>query len=152
MRKTSFFQPGYTPPTAFYFSVKFNGFPSMDSGFKEVSGVKVTVTVTEKKEGGDNEFIHYLPNPPKYSDLVLKRCLLPNSALDDWCRKALEDFRFQPLDLQVSLLGPNGNVMASWSIYKAIPISWELSSLGSTKNELAIETLTLKYKRFIKDS
>ncbi len=152
MGETSFFQPGYAPPTAFYFTVRFNDFPSMDSSFQEVSGLKVTVSVTEKKEGGDNEFIHYLPNPPKYSDLILKRCLMPNSDLDNWCRRALEDFRFKPLDLQVALLGPASEIMASWSIIKAIPVSWELSGLGSTKNELAIETLVLKYKQFRKDS
>lgn len=152
MADNSFFQKGYTPPTAFYFQVKFTDFPEMDSSFQEVSGLKVTVKVTEKMEGGDNYFIHYLPSPPKYANLVLKRCLIPNSSLDAWCRNALENFKFQPMDLQVVLLSANADPLSSWTIFKAIPLSWELSALGSTKNELAIETLTLKYKNFKKDN
>jgi phage tail-like protein len=152
MGDVSFFQDGYAPPTAFYFKVSFNGFPDMDCSFQEVSGLKVTVKVTEKVEGGDNNYMHYLPSPPKYADLVLKRCLLKNSSLDTWCRNALENFKFQPLDLQVVLLGPDSTPLASWTVYRAIPLSWELSALGSTKNELAIETLTLKYKHFKKDN
>lgn len=152
MGNTSFFQEGYTPPTAFYFQVKFPNFPEMDCSFQDVSGLKVTVKVTEKVEGGDNNYMHYLPSPPKYADLVLKRCLLQSSSLDTWCRNALENFKFEPLDLQIILLGTNAEPMASWTVFRVIPLSWELSALGSTKNELAIETLTLKYKHFKKDS
>lgn len=152
MGENSFFQDSYAPPTAFYFKVKFKEFPEMDSSFQEVTGLKVTVKVNEKREGGENTRIHYLPSSSQYSDLVLKRCLIKNSSLDQWCRNALENFKFKPLDFQVFLLGPDGKAMTSWTVFQAIPMSWELSSLSSTKNELAIETLTLKYKSFKKDS
>ena len=146
MGNDSFFKSNYAPPTAFYFSVKFDGFDNMDTSFQEVSGLKVTIDTVTKKEGGDNNFIHHLPTPAKYENLVLKRCLLYNSKLDKWCRDALEDFKFDPKDINLSLLGANGGVLASWSIIQAFPISWELSTLNSTSNELAIETLTLKYR------
>lgn len=152
MGSDSFFKSGYAPPTAFYFTVKFTGFDEMDSSFQEVSGLKVTINTEEKKEGGDNNFVHHLPTQPVYDDLVLKRCLLSNSKLDQWCRDALEDFKFEPKDLQVQLLGGNGEILASWSILQAYPISWELSTLNSTGNELAIESLTLKYRLFRKDN
>lgn len=151
MIQESFFKSGYTPPTAFYFSVKFAGFDQMDSSFQEVSGLKVTVGTVEKKEGGDNIFVHHLPTQPKYENLVLKRCLLKNSKLEKWCRDAIEDFRFDPKDIKLALLGANGGILASWSIIKAFPVSWELSALNSTSNQLAIETLTLKYRLFRKD-
>lgn len=151
MGNDSFFKSNYAPPTAFYFSVKFDGFDNMDTSFQEVSGLKVTIDTVTKKEGGDNNFIHHLPTPAKYENLVLKRCLLYNSKLDKWCRDALEDFKFDPKDINLSLLGANGGVLASWSIIQAFPISWELSTLNSTSNELAIETLTLKYRLFRKN-
>ncbi len=151
MGTNSFFTPLYAPPTAFYFSVKFSGMDSMDSSFQEVSGLKVTVGTIEKKEGGDNNFVHHLPTPPKYENLVLKRCILYNSKLDRWCRDAIEDFKFDPKDIKVALLGPLGVILASWTIVKAFPISWELSTLNSTSNQLAIESLTLKYRLFRKD-
>jgi phage tail-like protein len=76
---------------------------------------------------------------------------MSNSDLDKWCRDALEDFKFDPKDLKLSLLGPDGDPLASWTIVQAFPISWELSALNSTSNQLAIESLTLKYRLFRKD-
>ena len=152
MGNNSFFKPDYAPPTAFYFSVKFDGLDDMDSSFQEVSGLKVTIGTIEKREGGDNNFVYYLPTPPKYENLVLKRCLLDNSNLDKWCRDAIENFRFDPKDLKLALLGADGSILASWSIVGAFPISWELSTLNSTSNQLAIESLTLKYRLFRKDN
>jgi len=152
MGNNSFFKPDYAPPTAFYFSVKFDGLNDMDSSFQEVSGLKVTIGTIEKREGGDNNFVYYLPTPPKYENLVLKRCLLDNSNLDKWCRDAIESFRFDPKDIKLALLGADGSILASWSIVGAFPISWELSTLNSTSNQLAIESLTLKYRLFRKDN
>lgn len=152
MGNNSFFKPDYAPPTAFYFSVKFDGLNDMDSSFQEVSGLKVTIGTIEKREGGDNNFVYYLPTPPKYENLVLKRCLLDNSNLDKWCRDAIENFKFDPKDLKLALLGADGSILASWSIVGAFPISWELSTLNSTSNQLAIESLTLKYRLFRKDN
>ena len=60
MGNDSFFKSNYAPPTAFYFSVKFDGFDNMDTSFQEVSGLKVTIDTVTKKEGGDNNFIHHL--------------------------------------------------------------------------------------------
>lgn len=151
MAYNNFYKPGYTPPSAFYFAVKFTGFPDMDCSFQEVSGLKVTLGMEERKEGGENDFVHHLPTPAKYENLVLKRCLLSNSMLTAWCKNALEDFKFDPKDIELQLLGANGGSLASWSIVQAYPISWELSALNSTSNQLAIETLTLKYRNFKKD-
>lgn len=151
MGNDSFFKSGYTPPAAFYFSVKFTGFDDMDSSFQEVSGLKVTVGTVEKKEGGENTFVHHLPTPPKFENLVLKRCLLKNSKLEKWCRDAIENFKFDPKDVKLALLGANGGILASWSIVNAFPVSWELSALNSTSNQLAIESLTLNYRHFRKD-
>lgn len=151
MGSDSFFKSDYSPPTAFYFNVKFDGVENMDSSFQEVSGLKVTIDTVIKKEGGDNNFVHHLPTPAKYENLVLKRCLLLDSDLDKWCRDALEDFKFVPKDIELSLLGADGSPLASWSIIQAFPISWELSALNSTSNQLAIETLTLKYRQFRKN-
>ena len=148
MANTDFFNSDYLPPTAFYFRLKFNGAEGMDSSFQEVSGLKLTISTAPKKEGGNNSSPYYFPNPPTYSDLVLKRCLMPNSNLDAWCKNAFENFQFDPKDIELALLGSDGVPLALWNISKAYPISWELSSLNSTSNQLVIETLTLKYLSF----
>jgi|SRR5690554_498463 len=151
MTSVSFFTPGYVPPTAFHFQVKFPNFPPLDSSFQEVSGLKVTLETERRPEGGDNIADHYLPKSTKYDNLVLKRCLMSGSELDAWCRRAIENFKFDPKDINLILLGSDLKPLAEWSIIRAYPISWELGSLSSTKNELAIETLTLKYRYFRKN-
>lgn len=151
MSITSFFKPDTSPPTAFYFAIKFVDFPEMDSSFQEVSGLKITMETVEKKDGGENNFVHHMPTVPKYENLVLKRCLLENSMLTNWCKNAIEDLKFDPKDINLQLLGADGITLASWTIIQAYPISFELSALNSTNNDLAIETLTLKYRIFKKD-
>ncbi|MCH6200581.1 phage tail protein [Aquiflexum sp. LQ15W] len=160
MDTSSFLTEGYIPPTAFYFEVVFigNGNSKMDSSFQEVSGLKVTVETMVKKESEDNIFVHHLPKSIKYDNLVLKRCLMKGSELEKWCRDAIENFEFKPLDIKLSLLSFNSEgvgshipiQLAAWSIEKAYPISWELAPTGSGKNEFTIETLTLKYRKFSK--
>ncbi|MGB5418176.1 phage tail protein [Algibacter sp.] len=150
MDNNNFFKQEFTPPTAFYFSVNFEGFNEMDCAFQEVSGLNVTLSTEEIREGGNNSFVHQLPTAPKYENLVLKRCLSYNSKLETWCRDALEGLKFDPKDIKLSLLDANGGILASWTIVKAFPISWELAQLNSTSNQLAIESLTLKYRHFRK--
>lgn len=151
MNQEPFFESGYTPPTAFYFGVKFDGSPDMDSSFQEISGLKLPLGTEQVGEGGNNIYRHELPSNPTFENLVLKRCLVSNSALNKWCTNAIEQFLFAPKNLQISLLGING-VLASWIVADAYPISWELASLNSASNELAIETLVLKYRYFRKYS
>lgn len=143
-----FFEPSNTPPTSFYFDVKFEGRRDMDSSFQEVSGLKLFVGTEQAREGGDNLFVHDFPLKPTYTDLVLKRCLLPNASLYKWCKDAFERFEFDPKNIRISLLGRNGGSLASWNIEGAYPVSWELSTLNNTSKELAIETLELKYRHF----
>lgn len=151
MSVEGFLNSDFAPPTAFYFSVKFQGMDDMNSAFQEVLGLKSTFEIEDRDEGGENRFVHRLPTPPKFDDLVLTRCLMPNSKLDQWCQEAFNNFKFDPRDIQIALVSPspNGvNIMASWNVVQAFPISWELAKLNSTTNNLAIETLTLNYRHF----
>ena len=152
MTYNAFFKPDYTPPTAFYFMVKFQGFSQQESSFQDVSGLKVTLGTDEKKQGGDNVSSWTFPTQPTYDNLVLKRCLLPNAELEKWCRDAFESFKFETKNIQLALLSADGQILASWEIQGAYPVSWELSPLNSTTNQLAIESLTLKYKFFRKET
>jgi phage tail-like protein len=149
MSAINFSAPDASPPTAFYFSVNFIGEDSIESSFQEVSGLKVTLDMVEAKDLEENSFVHRLPTPPKFENLVLKRCLVPNSKLDAWCQGAINNFKFAPRDLHISLKGAGeNNILASWTVVQAFPISWELAALNATSNALAIETLTLNYRHF----
>ena len=156
MKLNDFVKTGSEPPSAFYFSVEFQGSDEMDSGFQEVSGLKSTFGVEGNMEDGEDHFVHRLPTAPKFENLVLKRCLRPNSNLDKWCRDTFNNLVFDPRDIKIALLGVgdsdqmNGQpkVLASWIVFKAFPVSWELAALDSSSNKLAIEALTLSYRYF----
>ena len=137
-------------PGAFYFSIIIKEFGDSESSFQEVSGLKGFSGIVEKTAGEENDFVHRLPSPPKYENLVLKRCLMADPKLLKWCRDALELGSFRPKDIDLMLLNDNGKVLASWNIQHAFPIKWELSMLKETSNKLAIESLTMNYRFFKK--
>lgn len=140
----------YYPPTSFYFKVEFAsvGSSSKDIRFQEVSGLSVDLETEDFKEGGENRFVHKLPVRTKYSDLTLKRGLLTDSRVIEWCRKAIEDFQFKPIDLNITLLNEKGEPIIMWAINHAYPIHWSVSDLNSTDSKVVVETLKLNYNYF----
>lgn len=160
MDSTSFFKQGDIPPKAFYFEVVFlgKGNEKMKSIFQEVSGLKVTVENPEKREGGDNVFVHQMPKSINYESLVLKRCLSKSIELENWCRDAIENFEFKPLDIWLRLVSSKSEAnegfangpLAEWFFEQAFPVSWEITVLGNSKSGLMIETLALNYRSFTK--
>ena len=136
-------------PFVFHFRVEVAGFSDdQDIRFQEVTGLSAEVGTEEFREGGLNEYAHRIPTGAKYGNLVLKRGLASGSALVDWCRKAVEDFDFEPKDVTVSLLGKNHDPLVSWSFSGAYPAKWSTSDLKAQDNALAIESLELVYRQF----
>src|SRR3954467_9970405 len=92
------------PPVAFHFVVGFDGVPSdskwpdADASFQEVSGIQVKFGTEDVAEGGVNQFVHRLPKPPTYSNLVLKRgvVVLP-SPLAAWVAATLGSLLSSPI-------------------------------------------------------
>ena len=74
--------------------------------------------------------------------------MLLDSGLIDWCRDAIEDFDFAPVDIYVSLLNSKHVPVANWQVIKAYPIKWSISNFNAEENSLAIETIELAYKYF----
>ncbi len=140
----------YYPPVGFQFEVAFEGFSrnDRDTRFQVVSGLQATVEQESVREGGENRFTHSLPTGVSYSDLQLKRGLVTNSELLSWCRAAIEDFVFKPLNLTVSLLDETQQPVAVWQVVHAYPVFWEVSEFDAAQSRAVIETLKLKYRYF----
>lgn len=134
-------------PVVFHFKVDF-GPGSSDTSFQEVTGLSAEVTVEEFREGGLNQYTHKLPTGTKYGNLVLKRGYIKNSEVGDWCRKAIEDFIFEPRDISVTLLNSEHQPLVSWKFIRAWPVKWSISEFKSQENGLAIESLELAYSMF----
>jgi phage tail-like protein len=143
------------PPVAFYFRLSFNGLSgSVDTSFKEVSGISMEMDTEEIAEGGNNSFKHKVPTSVKFSNLVVKRGLVPkNSPLIEWCNKTLGSSLSEYIDAKnivVSLLDENGDPLKSWSFANAWPVKWSAADLNSMNNEVLIETIEFAYSYFEK--
>ena len=141
---------GYYPPLSFYFKVEFPNISKNpdDSSFQTVSGLSVEFDTESVKEGGENSFEHKLPTRSKSTDLVLKRGLLTNSEVIQWCRDAFENMIFQPTTVLVKLLNEKGDTLRTWNIVHAWPRKWTVSDFTSTDNTVVVETLELTYHYF----
>ena len=138
------------PITGFHFLVTFELFPQtpFDVRFQDVSGLSMSMATETISEGGENRFQHKLPTRASFSDITLKRGLFVHTELYKWCKKAIEDFEFQPLNLVISLLDENHIPVHVWRVFNAIHTKWELSSFNAEKNEVVIETMVITYNYF----
>ena len=141
----------YYPPVGFHFRVEFtlDGMQDGDVRFQEVSGLSAELGIEEVVEGGENRFPHRLPTRAKYSNLILKRGLLTDSRLIDWCSDAIENFDFEPTTVNVTLLNENHEpVSESYSFVRAWPVKWAVSDFKAQENSIVVETLELAYNYF----
>lgn len=146
----------WAPPVAFYFKLEFSKASEIfEMAFSEVSGLSETVEVEEVEEGGEPGFKHKLPLRRKHNNLVCKRSLYPlkESPLSRWVRNVLEgDFSkpIEPANVFISILNEKGDKVAGWHLTNLYPVKWELSTLDSKKNELAIETIEFVYNTILR--
>ncbi|MEO1259488.1 MAG: phage tail protein [Bacteroidota bacterium] len=145
----------------FHFAVEFAGLgqndKSIDARFQSVAGLDVQFETEAIKEGGENRFEHVVPSRRKYSDLVLKRGLLsPSSAsaVTKWCKQAFDGLfleivqPIEPIDLVVTLLNENHDVLMMWEVKHAWPTNWKMGELNAERSEVLIETIELNYNYF----
>ncbi len=141
---------GYYPPIGFHFKVEFQGIQNTsDIRFQSVSGINAAVPNSETyQEGGENRFTHRLPQRASYENLVLKRGLLIGSDLIEWFRQAVEDFRFTPTNVSVSLLNGKHEALERWTFYNAWPTKWNIDGFDAEKAAIVVETVELSYQYF----
>ena len=142
--------PDAYPPVGFHFSVAFEGIggDSADVRFQSVSGLSATVETEEVREGGENRFKHKLPTGTTCELLELKRGLVLDSALERWCRDAIEHFVFKPANVDISLLDETHQPIASWQVVNAFPVRWSVSEFDAQQSAVVVETLQLQYNYF----
>ncbi|MBE9009589.1 phage tail protein [Pseudanabaenaceae cyanobacterium LEGE 13415] len=148
------------PPVSFFFEVVFlgGGFDQVENRFQSVTGLNAELQTETVKEGGVNYYEHILPVRSKYPPLVLKRGLVKDSKLSDWCMKAILNLDIHPVDLQVRLLHvkrtdpkkppEKSEPLMGWDVINAYPRKWSVSDFNAEQNAIAIESLELNYSYF----
>lgn len=140
----------YYPPVGFHFSVAFEGLSTeeKDHEFQSVSGLSVDIETEEIGEGGENRFKHKVPVKTKFPNLVLKRGILLDSKVIDWCKNAIENFEFKPINLTIKLLNEEHQPLISWNIVHAYPVKWSVEDFNAQESKLVIESFELTYNYF----
>ena len=159
------------PPVGFFFEVSFQGTfkdatgvttnlskEVVETRFQSVSGLSVELQTEALKEGGEQRFEHILPVRAKYNPLILKRGLVKNSKMIQWCMDAIDNFDIQPMDLLVHLLHlkrpdekkPAQGIepLMTWNVVNAWPKKWSISDFNAEQNSIVIESLELNYNYF----
>lgn len=120
-----------------------------DTKFQEVSGLSATLSVEEVAEGGENRYLHKLPKPPTYPNLVLKRSLSSHkSDLIKWAKKCIQEFSISTKQITVQLLNKEHEALKSWTLHNAYPVKMELSGFNAQQSQLVIETMEICYSHF----
>lgn len=157
-------------PVVFFFQVKMG---NKSIPFKEVKGLEYQIETQEVCGGGDNSTVYHLPKRKKFSDLVLCRALVKkDETFYAWCSKHLDDsdgfLNIELKDFQIVLLStsepdkdnkvkgrkaPKTNVfpLAVWNVKGAYPYKWSLNGLDAMKNEIALESVSLKVQSITRE-
>jgi len=155
------------PSVGFHFLVRFEGIgqsqsigpitvstADIDTRWSEVSGLNVELTTEELIEGGENRFVHKLPQRAKYPNLVLKRGYFSSlpSPLMKWANDAISNFEIKPCQVQVMLLDEMHLPAQIWSFKNAYPVKMSMADFKATDNSVLIESIELAYQFFKKES
>jgi phage tail-like protein len=149
----------YYPPGGFYFTVAVIGsgavlaaITDIDASFQEVSGLEARFETEAVEEGGENRFVHQLPKPARYSNLVLRRGIVTiDSFLGEWVGQTVGSglaLPILPQNLLVTLLNPSGMPLAAWGIVNAYPVKSQVAPLNSMDDKVLIESMELAYNYF----
>ena len=135
------------PLIATHFGIEIGGI--MAGYFTECSGLNAETEVTEYQEGGVNDFVHKLAVRTKYSNVTLKRGLVPNDDLWKWY---LEVIQGKIIARKVSILifdyQRNGELQEKgrWSLNGAYPVKWTGPTFNASQDAVAVESLELAHQ------
>jgi phage tail-like protein len=132
------------PMPSYHFQVEWGG---TRLGFSEVSGLNIEVQVIEYREGSSPEYSSIkMPGIPKYSNITLKRGIVPNdNEFFAWLNATALN-KADRRNLTISLLNEEHSPVMVWKVKNAFPVKIQGPVLKATGNEIAIETLEIAHE------
>lgn len=123
-----------------------------EASFQEISGIDPRLDIDDVAEDGANVFVHHLPRATSHPNLVLKRgYVTTQSELARWTEDALGSTMATATAtkaIDVSLLGPDGAPLVTWTFFDALPLKWEVGPADTANSSaFTIESLELAYAR-----
>src|SRR5690554_3908938 len=143
---------GGEPTTSGHFLFEVDG---VEIGvFREVTGLRLDITVEEYVEGGQNNYVHQLPGVMRWPNLVFTRGLVQSDALFAWVQKssgegfAGNDNKLTRATGAVTVINHRGERLRSWEIQGVFAVSWSGPQLAADSDEPLAETLEVAHNGF----
>lgn len=137
------------PYGSFNFRVEFEN--GVIAAFSEVSGLDTEQGVIDYRTGDEETVMRKIPGLRKHPNVMLKRGIVGGTGLFAWRKQVADgignlDDSEGKTTVAIHLLDEKRNVVATWKLKKAWPVKWSGPALGSSKNEMAIESLELAHE------
>jgi phage tail-like protein len=110
--------------------------------FSEVSGLDVEIVPIEYRTGGEDTSVRKLPGLRKFTNIVLKRGVIGDTALWNWLKSAMQG-QVQRTTLTIVLLDESRKEVMRWKVQRAWPCKWSGPELNAKANEVALESLEI---------
>lgn len=110
--------------------------------FAEVSGLDVSITPIEYRNGSEDTTVRKLPGLRKYSNITLKRGVIGDLTFWNWI-KSVMDGNLLRADGTITLLDESRQPVVRWKFRRGWPCKWSGPTLNAKGNEIAIETLEI---------
>jgi phage tail-like protein len=134
------------PYSACNFLVVINGVlddgRSVRGSFAEVSGLDVTISPIEYRNGSEDITVRKLPGLKKFSNIVLKRGIIGDLTLWAWTKTVLEG-QVQRADGTITLLDESRQAVMTWKFRRGWPCKFSGPTLNAKSSEVAIESLEI---------
>lgn len=124
--------------------------------FLKVSGLSVKQETLPVVEGGQNQFVHQLPGPFKWTDLSLERGLISSNALFDWLMDSSGDGLAAANNIvkrhtgAITLYSEDGqSELRKWKFSGAFPVSWTGPDFDASAEVITTEKLVLAHEGLV---
>lgn len=115
---------------------------SVRGSFAEVTGLEVTITPIEYRNGSEDITVRKLPGLKKFTNITLKRGAIGDLTLWQWIKTVMNG-QAQRADGTITLLDESRQAVMVWKFRRAWPCKWSGPSLNAKSNEVAIESIEI---------
>lgn len=116
--------------------------------FTGCDGLNVELSVEQYEEGGENGFVHQLPNRMRYTNLKLTRVVNADTArIADYFRALQKSFSRSTAT--ITAVTAEGTTVWEWKLREVFPVKWTGPSFSTEGAKAATETLELAHHGFL---
>ncbi|MBO6063588.1 MAG: phage tail protein [Bacteroidales bacterium] len=137
------------PLTGFHFTVEWNPDDKENVSFSEVTGLNMSTTVIEYREGSDKDYTTFkMPGLRKYNNITLKRgTMATDNGFFKWFN-TINNGTVTRRDITITLLNEEHQQVITWNVKSAFPVKYDSGNLNASKGEVLIESVELACESF----